>query len=957
MISIKTQTNLGHAKSYFREHLNSGDYYSSTGATPGIWSGKGSAMLGLSGQVSEQDFLALCRGEKPDGSRLTQRTNTVRQGDTANRRIFFDWTVCPPKSVSLAALVHGDDRIKQAHARALSKAGAELEQFAAARVRSKNDPLNGKDRTTGNLCMASFTHETSRAVEEGATPDPLLHSHVLIFNATKDGEQWKALQSFDMLKAQKYIEAVYDHELCRELRGMGYSLRESPTGWELAHISDVTCQKFSKRRGAILAKTAELEKAGAKSGHEAIKDHVAHDARIRKQGNMSAEALRESWISQMDERELTPDNLYSSVEIIGKRETPSDALNWSIKHLFERAAVVKDTDLLSSALRSARGGNFSLEALKAEFEENPAILRELGGRRVTTENALETERYILRSVNDGKGNFLPLAPALLPTAGNLNPLQRQAAERLISSRDLVSVFSGGAGTGKSFTLRHVSDALEANRQTVVVLAPQNQQVQDLRTDGFTAQTVSSFLTSPNELDQNSVLIVDEAGQLGGETMASLLAKAKLAGARVILSGDVRQHGAINFSDSLRCILRYGSPHVAELSGEGAIQRQQVKEYRQAVAAAERGDTGEAWTLLDQQGSIRDTTIAKRTADAAKLYLEKLESGSVLMLSQTNVEVDQLNLAIRAGLAKAGKLDPSIKLDRDTLRAVDLTNAEKEQASSYPDSAVVLLNRKVGQHPAGTQARFLRENGNGGVVLSVGGRQLNVSQKDLGRLTVCEERNLELFGGDKLQLKANRKIGRDRKLANGQIVTVQGQDSKGRLLVVDAFGQKHTLPEDFRQFQYGYAVSSYASQGKTVDHVIISDSQCKAATSQKEFYVSISRGRKSCSLLTADRESLQDHIESLGERDLASDLTLAPRPVQPEREIGSPDELKRLLGQRGSKEHPECTDERTGERVELFGNAAGRLFVRGLADLGRVLLKCVSGVFRLGGVEREAENSR
>ena len=87
------------------------------------------------------------------------------------------------------------------------------------------------------------------------------------------------------------------------------------------------------------------------------------------------------------------------------------------------------------------------------------------------------------------------------------------------------------------------------------------------------------------------------------------------------------------------------------------------------------------------------------------------------------------------------------------------------------------------------------------------------------------------------------------------------------------------------------------------------------------------------------------------------MTLAPRPVQPEREIGPPDELKRLLGQRGSKEEPVCTDEWTGERVELFGNAAGRLFVRGLVDLGKVILKCVSGVFRLAGVEREAENSR
>jgi len=1004
MISIKTQTNLAHAKSYFRDHLATGDYYSSTGATAGKWSGKGAGMLGLQGQVSEKDFLHLCAGEKPDGSRLTQRTNTVRQGDTANRRIFFDWTVAPPKSVSIAALVHGDDRIKEAHSRAIAKATAELEQFAAARVRSKIDPLNGSDRQTGNLCVANFTHETSRAIDEHTAPDPLLHTHMLVLNTTKDGEPWRALQTFEMLRSQKFIEAIYDHELCRELRGMGYGIRESANGWELAHISDATCQKFSKRRKAILEKTAELERAGAKSGHEKLKDHVAHDERQRKQGSMTAEALREAWKDQMTAHELSPNNLYSSVDIIGKSGTltnhshnhnsiadiiggnaksgssngmvgfspdnpyssvdiiatdsiPKDALDWSIKHSFERSAVVRDTDLLATALRSARGGSFSIEALKTEFEGSPSLLRELGGRRVTTENALETEKYILRSVKAGQGKFSPFAPALLPTAEVLNPLQRQAAESLLSSQDLITVFRGGAGTGKSFTLRHVSDAIEANGMNVVVLAPQNQQVQDLQADGFTAQTVSSYLKAPYELKQNSVLIVDEAGQIGGEDMSKLIANAKMEGARIILSGDVRQHSAISSTDALRCILRYASPHIAELRGVGAIQRQQEAQYKKAVACAESGDTETAWNLLDAQGSIRDTTIENRTGDAAQLYLEKSGSGSVLMLSQTNVEVEALNLAIRAELVKAGKLDPILQLEKSTLRAVDLTQAEKERAGSYPESCVVMLNRKVGQHTAGTTGKFLRVTGKGGVVLMVDGRELNVSQKDLGRLTVCEPRRLELLRGDKIQLKANCKIGRDRKLANGQILTVQGQDTKGRLVVWDAFGQKYSLPEDFRQFQYGYAVSSYASQGKTVDHVIISDSSCKAATSQKEFYVSISRGRKSCSLLTADRETLQDHICHLGEKDLASDLRLAGRPHTPEREIGSPVELKGLLGPAGVKERPVCMDERTCQRVELFGNAAGRLFVRGLASLGKVILKCASGVFRLAGVERDAENSR
>jgi len=153
MIAIKTQTNLSHAKSYFREHLATGEYYQNDGATPGIWAGKGAAMLGLNGTVKEKDFLKLCAGQKPDGSKLTQRINTLREGNEPNRRIFFDWTICPPKSVSIAALVNNDARIKDAHARAIATATAELEQFSAARVRSKSELLNGKDRETGNLCI------------------------------------------------------------------------------------------------------------------------------------------------------------------------------------------------------------------------------------------------------------------------------------------------------------------------------------------------------------------------------------------------------------------------------------------------------------------------------------------------------------------------------------------------------------------------------------------------------------------------------------------------------------------------------------------------------------------------------------------------------------------------------------------------------------------------------------
>jgi conjugative relaxase-like TrwC/TraI family protein len=304
MIAIKTQFNLRNARQYFRDHLASGDYYSSTAVSPGTWVGKGAALLGLEGTVRESDFTALCEGLRPDGTKLTKRLNTVRNGGVANRRIFYDWTVCPPKSVSIAALLQGDKRIADAHEAAVELAATELEKHASARVRRAGDPLNGKDRRTGNLVMARFTHETSRAIDSQSAPDPLLHSHLIIMNATLDGMDWKALQNAGMLGAQASIRDVYDNALKDSLKAMGYRLRKGRKSWELAHIADATIDKFSKRRSSILAEVISLRQKGVRGSDEALKDRVAHERRIRKSKGEHAGALRASWLTQLDASEL-----------------------------------------------------------------------------------------------------------------------------------------------------------------------------------------------------------------------------------------------------------------------------------------------------------------------------------------------------------------------------------------------------------------------------------------------------------------------------------------------------------------------------------------------------------------------------------------------------------------------------------------------------------------------------
>jgi conjugative relaxase-like TrwC/TraI family protein len=176
----------------------------------------------LSGKVQEAEFLALCENQNPrTGQCLTQRKNVLRREEgevKANRRILYEFTFSPPKSVAIAALLAGDERIVESHELAVRIALSEFEAFAATRVRRQKAD---DSRLTQNVVAALFTHDTSRAL------DPHLHTHCIVFNATHDPEEarWKALQNQEMLTARKYVEAVYHHELAKDLRRSGYRIR------------------------------------------------------------------------------------------------------------------------------------------------------------------------------------------------------------------------------------------------------------------------------------------------------------------------------------------------------------------------------------------------------------------------------------------------------------------------------------------------------------------------------------------------------------------------------------------------------------------------------------------------------------------------------------------------------------------------------------------------------------
>jgi hypothetical protein len=124
--------------------------------------------------------------------------------------------------------------------------------------------------------------------------------------------------------------------------------------------------------------------------------------------------------------------------------------------------------------------------------------------------------------------------------------------------------------------------------------------------------------------------------------------------------------------------------------------------------------------------------------------------------------------------------------------------------------------------------------------------------------------LKVSRGDKLLLQAN---DRPHRLVNGQIVEVDKIEN-GQIHLTDG----RTLPPEYRRFCHGYAVTSHASQGKTVDDVfLVASSKSFAAVNREQFYVSISRGREHCHVFTDDKELLQRRVGDSRSRAAALDL--------------------------------------------------------------------------------------
>ncbi len=144
MLTISKPLSAGQASAYHHEEFSNAqeNYYSEGDRIRGEWHGRLADKWGLRGEVREDHFHRLSEGQHPlTGEQLIRHQATReymnRRGEQVSameHRAGWDATFSAPKSVSLTALVGGDERVREAHRVSVGVALDELERYVQARI-------------------------------------------------------------------------------------------------------------------------------------------------------------------------------------------------------------------------------------------------------------------------------------------------------------------------------------------------------------------------------------------------------------------------------------------------------------------------------------------------------------------------------------------------------------------------------------------------------------------------------------------------------------------------------------------------------------------------------------------------------------------------------------------------------------------------------------------------------
>jgi conjugative relaxase-like TrwC/TraI family protein len=874
-----TQAQTYHAKEFTAAEQN---YWRQGDTIQGEWHGELAEKFGLSGAVGAKEFARLSEGQHPETGKQLVLHRTVHEYRNAQggvvspveHRAGWDATFSAPKSISLTALVGGDDRVREAHREAVNVALKELERYTQARIGG-----NHAAETTGQFVAAKFEHDTARPVDGYAAPQ--LHTHVVVFNMTeRENGAMRALQPKGLFESQQFATAIYQSHLTYRLRSLGYEIESGKSGApEIKGYSQEYLDASSPRRQQIVEAVARSGFSGPEASQiaahntrdgkqilspaEALAAHRQIAAEFGNQADKVVAAAYERRQSQAHERPMEE-----------RTQRAHSALTFARDRSFEREAVMDERILFVDAIRRGMGettypyvrASFEARIASGEFRIVPTE-KHGTGRQFTTAETIRAEREIVKTMLDGQGRAPQLmaveqAIPLTEARPQLNRAQRTAIEQILTSRDQVQGLQGSAGAGKTASLAGVRGGAEQNGYTVEGFAPTSRAARQLRDAGIPADTLQGFLARNRNLGaptQKHFYMVDESSLASTLQMRDFLRRISPQD-KVLLIGDTRQHQSIDAGKPFEQLQQAGM-QTAQLD---QIVRQRDPQLLKAVEHLSKNETEIGVKLLQEQGRVTEISDpGKRIEAIARSFAAHPENA--IIVSPDNASRRAINQAVRRELQELGILDKQDYSTRVLTPRSDMTGADRAWAARYQAGDVLRYVRGSKEHDIerGSYVQVVATDVKENLVTvrKGNGEQVTYNPSRLRGVSAYREIEREFAIGDRFQWTApNRELG----IANRDLGTIQRIGTDGTITVRMDGSKKKTItfnPKEIRHFDHGYAVTSHSSQGLTSERVLANiDTEVHPELINSRFaYVSVSRASHDAQIFTNDAATLAESL--------------------------------------------------------------------------------------------------
>jgi conjugative relaxase-like TrwC/TraI family protein len=907
MLNISKPLSASQAQTYHEKEFTAAEqnYWKQGDTIPGEWHGKLADKFELSGAVGAAEFVRLSDGQHPQTGKQLVFHRTVHEYRNADgemvspveHRAGWDATFSAPKSISLTALVGGDDRVREAHREAVNVALNELEKYTQARI-GGNHPAE----TTGQFAAAKFEHDTARPVDGYAAPQ--LHTHVVVFNMTERGNgKMRALQPHSLFESQQFATAVYQSHLTYKLRSLGYEIEAGKSGApDIKGYTQEYLDASSQRRQQI---EEALSRSGF-TGPEAAQI-AAHNTRDKKvilspdQILAAHKQIADEFGKQADRvvaeaRERRQEQAHERPEQ-ERRQQVREAVTFARDKGFEREAVVDERALYVDALRRGMG-EMTYPEVRASFEARVTSgeFKEIAddsykpGRRFTTAATIKAENEIVQTVREGQSRApqimsIQSAVPLTEMRPHFNAAQKRVVEEVLASRDRVQGLQGRAGSGKTSVLESIREGAEQSGYIVEGFAPTSRAAKQLRDAGIKADTLQRFLAgggqqAAGDPASKHFYMLDESSLASTQQMRDFLNKIAPQD-KVLLIGDTRQHQGVDAGKPFEQLQEAGMT-TAQLD---QIMRQKDPELLKAVEHLSNNETAIGVEMLSQQGRITEIVDPQeRIAAIAKSYAERPEN--TLIVSPDNASRRAINHAVRQELQALGVVDKTDHSMRVLTPRNDMTGADREWASRYEPGDVLHYTRGSKEHgiESRSYARVVSTNPKDNLVTvqKQDGQQVTYDPSRLRGISAYHEIEREFAVGDRIQMTApNRAL----QIANRDPGTIQRIDDSGKMTVRMDDGKGKTIafdPREMRHFDHGYAMTSHGSQGLTSERVLVNmDTKAHPELINGRFaYVSVSRASNDAQVFTNDvttlAKSLSRDVSKTSALDFGKTQASAPR---------------------------------------------------------------------------------